>query len=253
MNQDNTDNVDFSQNEGEGGGELKSEVQNEELDQSNNSSTQTSNDPLQFLESLDIDSAAKQTLREGFLRQSDYTKKTQELALERNLINEYKDVKPYLNKVLNDPELYEKVFGENQNNNVEQKTHPEDPIEFANWVKNETIRELHQQFDLNQAELVDPRLNSDSDFAQSIAGLLQQDKQFISGNKTAVQATREAVAKFDNFLNRQKNNWRNELNQQINQKRMSIPNENFSGQAGTGKTPLTMREAMKMAEDQFNG
>lgn len=218
--------------------------------QSNVTPQAPTNDPLQLIENLQVDPTVKKVLKAGFLRQADYTQKTQALSEDRKLVDEYKELKPYFDKVLSDPTLYEQVFGQKPAD-PNAPTYPEDPVEYANWVKNETIRTIQQEFDINQAEQVDPRLNADQDFAYSIAGIVAQDKEFLAGKKSATDATREAVTRFDTFLRRQKEIWRKELDTKLSQKRMIVPNTNSAISAGGGKVPSTMQEAAKMAEEQI--
>ena len=145
-------------------------------------------DPIVYIESLadeKLTDDQRKALKDGFLRQSDYTKKTQALADERKLIDEYRTLKPFIDKVFQNEDLYAQVFGENPQASTESTTgeevsYPEDPREYAKWVKDEAKKEMREEMererivenDRNSASNLDPRLNTDKEFAEEIAGII---------------------------------------------------------------------------------
>ncbi len=207
-------------------------------------------DPLQFIDSLEnVDPKVKEVLKAGYLRQADYTKKTQALGEDRKLLDEYKEIKPYLDKAIANPETYKQIFGVEPGE--EKPEYPEDPKEYAEWVKNNTLQAIEQEFDFKQAETLDPRLNEDEDFAYAVAGLVAMDQDFRAGKKSAVQVTTESIKKLDSFLAKQKEVWRKEMTNKARERRMVVPNQGTPVGTGGNKVPATMQEAAQMAEEQM--
>lgn len=221
---------------------------------------QTPIDPLTVLETLKLDPTVKEQLKKGYLREADYTKKTQALAEERKLIDEYNNIKPYIDKVYQDPQLYEAVFGKPPPNGEAgdqntQEDYPEDPREYAEWVKQRTIEAWEakqaESADIKAAEAVDPRLNTDPEFAKVIGGYVALDADFIEGKKSAEQATRDAIAAHNTYIAKVKADHRTEMNKKVAEKRMVVPQSGTPVSTTGGGKPATMAEAARMAEEEL--
>ena len=259
-NADNPDNVEENGEAGqvsEGGVEGEANVEGVQPTPGADNSQQL--DPIEVVSSLDLDPKVKEALIAGYLRNSDYTQKTQAIAGDRKLIDEYKAVKPFIDKVLNDPELYHRVFEENGQPGGQEAGLPDDPREFAEMVKQETIRAMKEEMandakanaDYQAAEQLDPRLNSDPDFAQAIAGYVALDQEYVSGRKSAVQATQEALIKYNAFSEKQRKAFREEMNKKVSDRRMVVPQGGSPVGTNNGSIPTTMQEAAKLAEEEL--
>jgi hypothetical protein len=195
------------------------------------------------------------------MMQSDYTKKTQELSDRRKELDEYQVFKPYIDKVFADPELYKQVFGQRQDqtqNQTQQEEYPQDPKAYADWVIQKAVEQseskirasMEEERDLDEASKIDPRLNEDQEYAEIIAGIMAQDQQFVQRQKTAVQATKDAITKYNAYFNRVKGSVKQDFVEKAKQKRMVTPSG--GSPVGTGFTkPTTMQEAAKMAEEEL--
>lgn len=221
----------------EGNGEETIEVQPKVTPQSQ----PTSADPLEVLEKLEgLDANLKEQLKSGFMRQQDYTRKTQEVAEMRK---EY--------------QAWKQQQAQPKNPEVPQEEQiPEDPKEYAEWVKQSMREELRQEMarerDFQAAEGVDPRLNSDQEFASIIAGYVAQDQTYLQGQKSAVQATHDAIARYKSYEDTIRSRVVGEMNEKAKAKRMVAPEKNGSPfSAGTKKVASTMQEAAQMAEDEI--
>jgi len=221
----------------EGNGEETIEVQPKVTPQSQ----PTSADPLEVLEKLDgLDANLKAQIKSGFMRQQDYTRKTQEVAEMR---------KKY--------EAWMQQQAQPENPEVPQEEQiPEDPKEYAEWVKQQTLAEMRQEIarerDFQSAEAVDPRLTNDQEFAAIIAGYVAQDKDYLAGKKSAVQATQDGIARHKVYEESMRNKVLSEMNEKAKSKRMVVPEKNGSPySAGTKKVALTMQEAAQMAEEEL--
>lgn len=232
-------------------------------------------DPIKYVESLSDEKLTpeqKQQLKDGFLRQADYTRKTQQIANDRKILDEYSTLKPYIQKVFNDPKLYQQVFGpegqapqaENQEDSI-----PDDPREYAQWVQDKAVErakaEIYQDLqaqnteaameqDRVQASSLDPRLNTDERFARAIGGLVATDSDFIQGRKTATQATADALEEFKRQQEEYRSSVTKEYQTKAKAKSMVFPQtkSNSASASQASKAPSTMAEAAMMAEEELN-
>lgn len=217
--------------------------------------TTPSLDPLAEIEKLEIAPELKKAIKDGYLRQADYTKKTQDIAEARKDAEVYRSLKPYLDRVQQNPALYKAVFNpEGAEEGQSENEPPEDPREYANWVKEQTkaeIREeIKQESDYKAAEQVDPRL-MDPEFAKVIAGYVAQDTDFTNNRKSAVQATRDAIASWSAYEEKQRKAWRDELNKKATEKKYVTPASGSPGHT-KGKKAATMEEAAAQAEAELS-
>ncbi len=213
-------------------------------------------DPLAAIDSLAIDDQLKQELKNGYLRQADYTKKTQEVAEVKKLADEYRGLQPFLEELAKDPYIQQRYLGQGEAQAQSEPEIPDDPAEFAKMVKEQTIAEMEQkmatQRDLDDAAAVDPRLNSDPKFAQIIAGLVAQDQAYIGGQKSAAEATQDAIASWQEYSQGIVQKTKTDLQARVLSKKMVTPQ---SGSPATlqRNTPLTIQEAARQAEEELGG
>lgn len=214
-------------------------------------------DIFKELESFKLPEDVVKELREykdGYLRQSDYTKKTQELSAKRKDLEVYENViKP---RLIQDPKLQAAIFGTGQPEAeaTDQPEYPEDPKEYAEWViqeaQNRMRSEQAYENDLQQASQMDTRLN-DEKFAKVIAGIVAQDGDYTGGRKTAVAATQEAIAYWDNYKESILSEARNSFVQKAKDKRMVFPSGGSPVATQTAR-PKTIQEAAAMAEEELS-
>jgi hypothetical protein len=232
-------------------------------------------DPIAFVDSLELESLTpehKQALKDGYLRQSDYTKKTQALAEDRKTIDEYRTLKPFIDKIFQDENLYSQVFGNGQTDAKATdlvNEIPDDPQEYANWVEQRAVEkavkiieeqnrqaefERTLEADRNAASQLDPRLNTDPEFAEEIGGILAMDQEFLSGQITAVEATQKALGVYRTREARYRAKVTQDLQNKAKAKTMVMPQQRSSGVTSSGNTqrPSSMAEAARMAEEQLN-
>lgn len=157
--------------------------------------------------------------------QGDYTRKTQDIASQRKQYERVQQYMPLLNRVLSNQDLLNMALGRNQQGetgnqnaqNQQSEDIPDDPKKYAEWVKGQTLDEVQKQFaqqerirqqrearqrDFQEAEKVDPRLNQDNEFQNIILGLVTSNPQFQQGQLSAVDATKQAVAFYDNYVDK---------------------------------------------------
>lgn len=217
--------------------------------------TQSDSDPLKVLESLELDPAVKETLKAGYLRQQDYTKKTQELAKDRGTLDEYRKVQPVIEFLGKNPELFNEIVGKMTPQPQGQEEVPTDPKEYAAWVKAETIKEFQAiqatEADYQSAAKVDPRLDSDPEFGETIARIVASDPEFKSGNMSATEATRKAVANFDKYISKAIGTAKQNLSLKARQKRSGSTVASQPGKVGGGTQPMTIEEAARQAEEEL--
>ena len=227
-------------------------------------------DPVAFIDSLEVESLTpeqKQSLKDGYLRQADYTRKTQDAASQRKLAEEYSTFKPYIEKVLADEKLYAQVFGDSKAEE-EQDTLPDDPEEYAKLVEGRAVEraktELREEIrqgqveqameqDRIQASQLDPRLNSDQGFAEEIGGILALNQDFIEGSKTATQATQEALEIYKQREARYRAKFTTDLQMKAKAKTMVFPQSrglNTSSNSPSSR-PSSMAEAAQIAEKEI--
>ena len=214
-------------------------------------------DPLKVLDSLELDPATKESLKAGYLRQQDYTRKTQEVAKDRGLIDQYRQAQPILEFLNKNPELFNEVVGKMQTPQPTpgQEEVPQDPREYAEWVKANTIKEVMaiqaRDADFQSAAKVDPRLDSDPEFGETIARIVASDPEFRNNQLSASEATKKAIASFDKYISKAINSAKLTMSQKAKAKKSGNIVSSSPGRVGGGTQPMTIAEAAKMAEDEL--
>lgn len=235
--------------------------------------TPTPFDPIAFIETLSIPEDQKKALREGYLRQADYTRKTQGISTIQSEYNEYKSRgKPILDRIFADPKLLKIVLGLNDDGAPATElpdVPPEDPTEYAQWLEGRIFKKMQVQEeerskrsiedekkqtawnsrrnDAMEAEKVDSRLTTDEEFQRITAGVVLQDERYLKGEISAVQATREAIAFLDRRIKSAETKAKTDL---VNKAKTIKPliGEDNSPREPVGTKPKNMREALKNAE-----
>ena len=213
-------------------------------------------DPLKVLDSLELDPATKEFLKAGYLRQQDYTRKTQEVAKDRGLIDEYRKAQPILEFLNKNPELFNEVVNKMQTPQPNgQEEVPQDPREYAEWVKANTIKEVMaiqaRDADFQSAAKVDPRLDSDPEFGETIARIVASDPEFRNNQISAAEATKKAIASFDKYISKAINSAKLTMSQKAKAKKSGSIVSSSPGRVGGGTQPMTIAEAAKMAEEEL--
>lgn len=224
-------------------------------------------DPLGALEQLEIDPKVKEELKKGYLRQSDYTKKTQEIAAIRKAADQYERVRPVVEKLFSDPNLTNLVLGIKpaaDPNTPAEEVLPDDPQAYAEYVINKAAEKMRSEFeqreqerveveardrDYTAAEQLDPRLN-DENYGKVVAGLVVQNPEFMSGNVSAVEATKQAIADLDRYTAGLQNKAKDDLARRAKEKRGFVAPSSSPATTQTGN-PTSMREAAKLAEQDL--
>jgi hypothetical protein len=214
-------------------------------------------DYLKVLDGLEVDPATKEALKAGYLRQQDYTRKTQEVAKDRGLIEEYRKSQPILEFLNKNPELFNEVMAKMQTPQPSngQEEIPQDPREYAEWVKAQTIKEWQsiqaQEADFQSAAKVDPRLDSDPEFGETIARIVASDPEFRNHTLSAADATKKAIASFDKYISKAINSAKLSLSNKAKAKKSGSMVSSSPAKVGGGTQPMTIAEAAKMAEDEL--
>lgn len=197
--------------------------------------------------------------------QADYTKKTQSIAGERAKLDEYTKLRPLIDRVLSDQDLLNMALGINPRSPQEEEI-PDDPKAYAEWVQKKTLDkvqdiingrerermvEMARDNDYSSAEKVDPRLTEDENFARVIAGLVSQDQGFTSGNRSAVDSTREAIAFYDKHIAGIQSRAKQDLTDRARQKR-SISTIPGSPGKVSSDSPGSIHEAYKQALEELD-
>jgi len=229
-------------------------------------------DPIAYVDSLDIPDDQKKIMKDGFLRQSDYTRKTQEISKIQKDYDEYQTRgKPILDRIFADPKLLKIVLGiEDENAEIaNEDIPPEDPVEYAKWVEARIFKKIEDQqlehskrqdkeneekqywearrSDALQAEKLDPRLTSDVEFQQIVAGIVLQDERYKTGQLSAVEATKQAIAFVDRRIKSVENKAKEDLVNKAKTNKTLIGNDNSPAEV-VGTKPKNMREALKNVE-----
>ncbi len=210
-------------------------------------------DPDSYVDSLELSDDKKKVLKESLMRHGDYTKKTQALAQERSLVQKWS---PVLNKLVSDQKLFDLVmgYGGNQDTPEAKDEIPQDPREYAEYVKNQTIREMQQTMaverDLEQASNLDPRLTSQEpqnvNFQKIIAAIVAQDSDVLQGRKSYTQGVTDALAWYDNdFYTGVAKGVQTTMNQKVQEKRMVTPKGSSPISTKTSSKPTTIMDSYK--------
>ncbi|MEM3335463.1 MAG: hypothetical protein QXY47_05475 [Thermoplasmata archaeon] len=184
--------------------------------------------------------------------QADYTRKTQELARMRR---EYEQYRPIFQKLAENPELFNQVFGIQQTKQEEEI--PDDPKEFARYLEERATqraieqmkRELIIENDIQQASSLDERLNDEA-FAKMVFGLVAEDPEVKTGTKSFTQATREAIQRIDQYLENIKSQAKNEIMKKATEKSF-VTNKRSTGTASSSQKISSIRDAAKAAEEEL--
>ena len=213
-------------------------------------------DYLKELDSSSLDPVIKAELKAGYLRTADYTRKTMELAKDRGLIEQYRQAQPILEFLNKNPELFNEVVGKMQTPQPQgQEEIPQDPKEYAEWVKANTIKEFMaiqaQDADFQSAAKVDPRLDSDPEFGETIARIVASDPEFRNNQISAAEATKKAIASFDKYISKAINSAKLTMSQKAKAKKSGSIVSSSPGRVGGGTQPMTIAEAAKMAEEEL--
>lgn len=235
-------------------------------------------DLLTRLESLDIDPELKQELKSGYLRQSDYTRKTQEVAQRKSDLDTFDRLNPVISKMLADPKLVDYVMSggvlpEQSNVNNDEFDIPEDPKEFLKLAEDRAYqraikvieqkeserfereliakRETEINIDISNSQQVDPRLSDDSgedDFKRVVSSLVSVDQGVRNGTKTYTQATKDAIESFDKFMSRKLSSEKEKLSVSARLKRTknTSPSSLPTGQLRSSEKPKSMMDAYKL-------
>lgn len=221
-------------------------------------------DPLAVLETLQLDPKVKEVLKAGFLRQADYTQKTQKLAEIQRAADAYQSWSPVISFLEKNPNITDSLFGITKDKpNQEEVEIPDDPKEFAKYVKEQAKKELREEMakeqtvnsDIETASSLDPRLNTDEIFAQSIAGIIENNfgDAVRKGEMTVTEATKQALEKYKAWETGNRQNVVKEVTTQARKKTMVIPSGNGSPLATAPKTgKMSMREAADRAEEELH-
>lgn len=208
--------------------------------------------------------------------QADYTRKTQAIAERGKELERLQRFSPLIDRVLSNPQLLAQVTGQPQGQvqpgqpETEEEI-PDDPKEYAEWVKNNTVQEIQQQLaqreraqverakriqDFKQAEQVDPRLNEDPKFQSVILGLVRTNQDFQNGRISATEATKQAVADYDAQIEQIKKSAQEEYKEKLNKQAKNKKNVDKTGSGSSASTsqaqkkPQSMREAWKMVQQE---
>jgi len=224
-------------------------------------SPQTPSDPLSLVDNLQLPDEQKKVLRDSILMQSDYTKKTQEIA---EVKKQWDQWQPVINYFKENPGVLENLTGPQQDQVAQEEPEiPDDPREFYNSVlsraKQEAVAEAvalmeqkqARQQDIMGAAAVDPRL-SDDNFGRIIASLVEADPDVKAGRKSFTEATKSAVAFYDSYASNMESKIRSDITQKAQSKTMVTPMR--SSPLSTEKSaPATMQEAYKQTLDELGG
>ena len=257
------------------------ETETEEIEGGEGEITQEQNpefDPLKYIDSLEIDDKQKQIMRDGYLRQEDYTRKTQEIATVRKAADAYDKLRPYLPKIFNDQAIFDAVFQGKPLQvatpaKPEEEVIPDDPKEYAEYMLKkaderiqkaledrdrqwqERVQQQEQaqvmQAQLMEAEKLDPRLNNDQDFANIIAGLVAQNPDLSKIG--VVEATKQALAYHERYIQTVAQKLKTELIEKAKNKPTSIAKRTSNGSVSAANKPVAdMRQAWAEAEAEMS-
>lgn len=256
--------------------ETTEETSGEDQTQETAESTQTPPapsqlDPLAELEKLEqLDPKVKEALKAGYLRQADYTKKTQALAGDRSAVEAYQKWSPIISYLEKNPDVAKTLFATNKppTETQEEPQIPDDPKEFAKYIEERSIKRMTELFaqereqqarerqtdaQIAESEKLDTRLTTDETFAKQIAGLIEVNygEAIRGGQMNIVEATQKALEAHKAYEESQRQKFLAELNGKA-KKTMSIPSGKGSP-LGTApkKGKVSMAEAAALAEEEI--
>jgi hypothetical protein len=227
-------------------------------------------DPLAELEKLQLDPKVKESLRSGYLRQADYTKKTQEIATDRKAVEAYKHWSPIIGFLEKNPAIANSLIKRNPADGTPPKTeYSDDPVEYAKQIRAEAIAEMKEEMrkdkeatgreqalntEIAQAEKLDTRLTTDDVFSKMIAGWVDVNfrEDIQSGRISVTEATKQALEAHKAYEESLRQKVLAEMNDKAKKKTSGIPGGNGSPLATAPKTGvMDMREAAKLAEEEI--
>jgi hypothetical protein len=202
--------------------------------------------------------------------QSDYTKKTQEIAEVRRNAESYKRYQALINYLGEHPEIADQVLNVRtkvQEQEVETEELPDNPKDFAKYVQSKAEenalkkfmdfynqdkqREARARYIREQsveASKLDDRLNTDERFGRIISSMvLAQREQIDRGEKTIVDATKEAIELYDSNVKLAIEQEKERLTTEAKKKRNPIPQGSPSEVREKSTIPQSIREAYEMS------
>lgn len=219
-----------------------------------------------FAKSFDPKTLPKELQAAYKQMQSDYTKKTQEIAGSRKQLEDYQRNEALIQYLSSNPEVTQQFIDQMNTPKQPQEIEiPDDPVEFYKRVKEESKKESFDEFmkymqqkeqqdnhtkwvndQAEQAAKLDPRLD-DEGFASIISDIVTNDGGIRKGEKDIVQATKDAIARYDTHFNAKLEAEKQKLSDMARQKRNpSVPSS--KGQVSTpNQTPKSIREAFEMS------
>lgn len=219
-------------------------------------------DPLAELEKLTaLDPKVREALKAGYLRQADYTKKTQEIAEARRLYEQSQEARTA--KTEETPKA------------PEDFDYPDEPAAFGRTVEERAVNKAleimrneikaereqmqsQQQFetDVNESSKLDPRLTTDEVFAKQIAGLVQVNfgQDVKEGKMSVTEATQKALEAHKQYEESMRQRLLDEMNAKAKEKSTVIPSSKGSPltTASNKGGRMDMQQAAKLAEDELN-
>jgi hypothetical protein len=205
-------------------------------------------DPLQWLDTAkELKPEVKEALKAGFLRQADYTKKTQEIAALKRKAELF-------------DQMQQQPTQPKQPENPEEEQIPDDPKEFLKLAirraKEEAVAEARAEWQqdrqLEMAERLDPRLSSDEEYATEIARIVSTNPLYRSNQMNLVEATKLAIQEHKVKNDKVRQAVIAELNEKA-RKSTVIPSESGSPLNTANKVQATtMQEAARLAEEELS-
>lgn len=221
-------------------------------------------DPLAELEKLEqLDPKVKEALKAGFLRQADYTKKTQDISEARKAAESYKQWQPVIEFLSQNPKIADSIFGAEKKQTTQEDELPDDPKEFARVIreqaKAETIAELRKEMamekEINDASSLDPRLQTDEFFSQQIAGYINLNlkEDILNGRISVKDATQKALDAHKAYEEGLRQKVLADINEKAKKKTMVMPAKNGSPLGTTSRGGrMSIAEAAALADEQLS-
>jgi hypothetical protein len=267
-----TEDIENIETPDEEGGEPEGEPAEEVSEEVVQDENQTEN----FTNSFDPNNLADELKPVYKQLQADYTRKTQEIStirksLEAEKVNYDKVLRyvPLLNKVLANQELVQQVLGINPKTGdfkPPEEEIPTDPRAYAEWIKEKTLTSWREEQatrekirgeqealnrEYQEAEKVDPRLNSDLAFQNVILGLVAINPDFKAGQINAVEATKQAIKFFDGKTKELVDIQTKKRREELFRKKNVIRDSDSGGNTiQTSDKPRSIRDAFKQAEGE---
>jgi hypothetical protein len=205
--------------------------------------------------------------------QADYTRKTTEIAQARKEVQQYK---PVIDYIAANPTLVQRLIAETQSPQQqvadkpqEAEPYPDDIEAFAKRVREEAKKEALEEFnkfysedrqrqlaeqqqreaqqryerDVAEASKIDPRFDTDEVFSEEVAIRVASDMDYRSGSKTLIQATKDAIARYDGFITSRLDQEKKKFSELAKTKRKPQPT------ASSGKTVVSEKKSIGSMRD----